>query len=223
MRALAQPDVVKKASAGAILSCLGCLPALIHWETRPCPIWYLAAILLTTSFVLWAFVFAWHIKLTGRHPLAPANSILHWATATLWAGLNAVIACALFDPKLRVLAPDQFPTSICSWLGTTLVALSLERLVLIFAPVAFFGRLAKNRVAVVVLTALFNGLVAVLKVNQLGLPLEFAWQTILTRLIGSAVAVCFYLRGGVWTILWMSLITHARLLPGLLVQFFSHS
>jgi len=78
MRALARPDVVKKACIATALSCLASLPRLHLWENRQWPVWYLAAVLLTTGFVLWAFVFAWHSKITGREPFSPSKNPLHW-------------------------------------------------------------------------------------------------------------------------------------------------
>lgn len=216
MRALARPDVVKKACIATALSCLASLPRLHLWENRQWPVWYLAAVLLTTGFVLWAFVFAWHSKITGREPFSPSRSPLHWLAATALAIANAFIACLIFDPRLRATAPAEFPKDFCSWTADALVSMSFGRLFLIFAPVAFFGRLLPNHVAVVVLTACFNGFIAVLRTTQLELSIGLILLTLSVRLIGSALAVMLYLRGGVWTILWMTLLTQLRHLPALL-------
>ncbi len=216
MRDLAQPDVVKKACIATALSCLACLPRLHLWENRQWPVWYLAAVLLTTGFVLWAFVFAWHSRLTGKQPFTPSTDPNHWLAATVFTGANALIAYFIFDPKLRTIAPAEFPKDINAWLADTLVSVSLGRLFLVFAPVAFFGRLIPNHLtAVVVLTACFNGFISVLRATQLELPTDLVLLTLPVRLGASAIGVLFYLRGGAWTIFWMTLLMQLRHLPTL--------
>lgn len=214
MRALAQPDVTKKACLATVLSCLTCLPKLCLWENRQWPVWYLATVLLSTGFVLWAFVFAWHIIITGKDPFRPSISITHWVAATLLASANAAIAYFIFDPKVRAIAPTEFPKDTISWIADTLVLLTFGRLFLLFAPVALFGRLFRNHAAVVILTACFNGFVAVLRAHQLQLPTELILQTLPVRLLGVAITVLFYLKGGVCTVVWMTLLIQLRhLLP----------
>jgi hypothetical protein len=50
----------------AAISALVCYPRLSLWANRVYPLWYLEAVLLLGGTVLWAFVFAWHTKYTGR-------------------------------------------------------------------------------------------------------------------------------------------------------------
>src|SRR5258706_3563023 len=65
MRALAEPEVLRRAALAAIVSALACFPRLQAWETRIYPIWYLETVLFLGAIVLWGFVFAWHTKYSG--------------------------------------------------------------------------------------------------------------------------------------------------------------
>ncbi|MDW7980275.1 MAG: hypothetical protein RMH97_06900 [Verrucomicrobiales bacterium] len=210
MHALLQPIVVKRAVVAGTLSGLACVPRLHLWADRMWPVWYLVALLFCAAFILWAFVFAWHTELAGRDPLTPSANIVHWLAATAWGGTYAVLAHTVLDPKLRAFAPAEFPTGIGDWLADMLVALAFGRLFLLFGPVAFFGRLFHSVAAAVVLTACFNGFVLVLNASRLGLPAELVLVMLPTRVVASLVNAVFYVKGGVWTVVWISLLVQQR-------------
>jgi len=216
VRAFSQPVVLKNAALAALLTSLASLPQVILWEKRQAPVWYLVAALLLATFVLWAFVFAWHNQYTERNPFTVSRRPQLWFAATAGGILGAVVAQVLTDPKLRAVVPEDFPTDLKSWLASASFTLFFTHLFLIFAPVAFFARLIRKREAVILLTVLFNAFVVLLKATEVPLPPDLAMQMLVMRIIAVAVSVYFYLEGGIWMLWWMGLLIQARHLPGLI-------
>src|SRR5689334_12142478 len=112
MRSLAQPEVLRSAAIAASISGLVCYPRFALWVNRPFPIWYLEAVLLLGGTVLWAFVFGWHTKYTGRPvftlKLDPLSLLLASA-----AGLSAAALLYFFvDPQQRLKNPNEYPANL---------------------------------------------------------------------------------------------------------------
>jgi magnesium-transporting ATPase (P-type) len=216
VRALSQPVVLRNAALAALLTTIACLPQLISWEKRQLPVWYLGLVLLLATFVLWAFVFAWHRQYAGRNPFNFPRRPHFWLAAATGCGiLGAIADLVLLDPKVRAVLPEEFPTDTMSWLASTLFSLTFTQLFLVFAPVALFARFARKRTAIVLLTVLFNVFVTALKASEVSLPRDLTTQILVIRTIASTALVYIYLEGGIWVMWWIGLLMEARLLPGL--------
>ena len=91
MRRLAQPSVLKSAGLAALLTSLVCYPRFAQWQSNYAT-WYAEAVMFFGSFVLWAFVFAWHTEHAGRpvfnHRIEPRL----WLAATVAGLLGCVLA-----------------------------------------------------------------------------------------------------------------------------------
>lgn len=216
VRALSQTAVLRNAALAALLTALACLPRFVLWEKRQVPVWYLALALLLATFVLWAFVFAWHDQYTGRNAFGISSRPQLWFAVTAYGILGAVVAQVLVDPKLRAVVPEDFPTDVKSWLASASFALFFTQLFLILAPVAFFVRLIRKHEAVILLTVLFNVFVTLMKASEVSLPHDLTLQILVVRTIGVTVSVYFYLEGGILMLWWVGLLIHARHLPGLI-------
>src|SRR5438132_14113579 len=106
MRALARPEVLRSAVMAAAIAAVACLPRLWLWPARKYPLWYLEALLFLGGTVLWAFVFAWHTKYSGRPVFVFKAQRGLFAGATL-AGLSAAtLLFFLLDPLLRARTPE---------------------------------------------------------------------------------------------------------------------
>ena len=144
MRSLAQPGVLKSAVIAALLSALACYPRLFLWVKRPYALWYLETVLFLCGIVLWAFVFGWHTKYTGR----PVLTLKVGLEPFVWATLAGVTLALLFhnrlDPSLRLRTPEDYPSTIEQWLALTLFNLAFTQLYLVFAAYAWFVRLFQN-------------------------------------------------------------------------------
>ncbi|MBI3191335.1 MAG: hypothetical protein HYZ36_01635, partial [Pedosphaera parvula] len=126
----------------------------------------------------------------------------------------------LVDPVFRALTPQDYPTSVKSWLAMTLFGLALEPVFLCFAPFAFFVRLFQSPRAAAALTVLWGLFVMYLKISSSRVPLGagLVLELALLRVVFAALAVWFYLRGGVWLVIYCGVWFHARHLPVLLAQ-----
>ncbi len=218
MQSLVQPRVLNAAAGAALVTMMACLPRLILWPARPAPLWLLAGVLVGTSLVLWAFVFGWHTEYTRRPVLVRALSHRDLGLATAWGVGGALLLSTLVDPALRPLTPEDYPASLKAWVAMTLFSLSLEPLFLCFAPFAFFMRLFPSPKAAAVLTVLWGLCVMYLKMDSSPVPLPAALvvELVVLRLGLAALSVYFYLRGGVWLVLYCGLWLHARHLVTLL-------
>ena len=66
MRSLARPEVLRSAIIAGLCSTLVCWPRIATAPHQRYPVWYLEAVVLSGSIVLWGFVFAWHTQYRQR-------------------------------------------------------------------------------------------------------------------------------------------------------------
>jgi Ca2+/Na+ antiporter len=212
MRSLAQPEVLKSAVIASLLSALACYPRLFLWLKRPYALWYLEAMLFLCGIVLWAFVFGWHKRYTGRPACTVKPGLVPFVWATL-AGVGiAILLHSRLDPLLRLRTPDDYPANLEQWLALTLFSLAFTQLYLIFAAFAWFVRLSQDVWMAAVLTVLFGVFVLVIKTHASPLPLPTALLVALlaSRVTLGALSVYFYLRGGVVLAWWWGLLLQCR-------------
>ena len=117
MRLLAQPQVLTRAGAAALITALACYPRLATWSERLHSVLFLWLMLLWAVFVLWAFVFAWQSEYARRPVLDPDFQPKLWAAATLCGIAWAALLHFLIDPQLRAITPQEYPTDWNSWLA----------------------------------------------------------------------------------------------------------
>lgn len=218
MRRLAQPAVIKSAGLAAAATAIACYPRCAWWD-RPYVTWYLEAVLFTGSFVLWAFVFAWHTVYTGQPVFQRQFQPRLWLAATALAlGVAAILHWGL-DPTFKLRTPADYPTTWGQWLAMTLFALAFNPLVLTFAPLAWAARLSHRVWFAVGFTVVFGVGVTVLKTRSAPLPLPalVLLELLALRLVLSGGAVFFYLRGGAGLVWWWGLLLQLRHLLDLTV------
>jgi hypothetical protein len=206
------------AGAAALITSLACWPRLAAWPGRRDPLVFLWLLLLWSAFVLWSFVLGWHFQYTGKRPLALRGPPRLWLTATLY-GLASALALRFFiDPRMRLIAPAEYPGDWRSWFALGGFTLAFEPLFLWFAPFAFFVRLARSPPTALALTVLFGVFVLYLRLDSApGLPPPaFLAALVLLRVVGGFVGLYFYLNGGAWPAWWLVLLAHLRHLPELL-------
>lgn len=216
MRRLVQPDVSRHAVIAAGLTAALCYPRFVLWAQRTHPVWYLEAVTFCGSFVLWAFVFAWHTACTQRPVFTWRISTKVWLAATGAGMLAAFILHQFLDPSLHRATPEDYPADLAQWVAMTLFSLSLNQLFLVFAPVAWLMRLSRRRSVAVALTVLFDVSLLLLKSHWSAEPFP---PTLLVTLVAvrlglAGLAVGFYLHGGVWLATWLALLVQARHLLG---------
>ncbi len=212
MRRLAQPKVVTIAAIAAASSAALSIPRMLLWDKRPLPLWYVESTIFFGSFVLWAFVFAWHTEYTHRPVFTLKIKPTLFTGATL-AGVFAAIALYFFlDPALRLTTPGDYPADFAHWLANTLFSLAFTQLFLLFAPFAWVMRLFRNEKVAVWLTVLFNVFLLILKIETSPKPLPHALfiDLFVLRIAMSYLAVWFYLRGGIFLVWWIGLLVEAR-------------
>lgn len=216
MRRLVQPDVSRQAVIAACLTAALCYPRFALWTQRTHPIWYLEAVTFCGSFVLWAFVFAWHTAYTQRPVFTWRIRTGAWLAATGAGVLAALILHQFLDPALHRATPEDYPASLAQWGAMTLFSLSLNQLFLVFAPFAWLMRLSRRRAVAVALTVLFDVSLLLLKLHWSPEPFPPALLATLVavRLGLAGLAVGFYLHGGVWLATWLALLVQARHLLG---------
>jgi hypothetical protein len=212
MRSLAQPDVLKSAVTAALLSALACYPRFFLWLKRPYALWYLEAVLFLCGIVLWAFVFGWHTKYTGRPVFTWKVGVAPFVSATLAGVAIALLFHARLDPALRLRTPEDYPSTPGQWLALTLFSLAFTQLYLVFAAFAWFLRLFQNLSAATVLTVLFGVFVLVIKAHASPTPMPTPLLVaLLAARVGlGALTVYFYLRGGVLLAWWWGLLLQSR-------------
>ena len=220
MRDLIQPKLIKPIAYAALATTILCIPRLYTWSSRNNPIWYLAGVIFTGGFVLWGFVFAWHTKYAGRPVFTLSIKARDFAFATL-AGISTAVALRLFiDPLARQATAEDYPASLEEWLAMCLFTLSLNQLILVFAPVAWLMRLFKSRTIAVTLTVLFGLVVLILKLQHVPTPITPSLfnMLIVARLIVGILSVEIYLRGGVVLTWWLGFLVQLHLLWGVGAQ-----
>lgn len=212
MRDLAELQVVKSAAMASVISAAACFPRIATWQTREYPAWYLEAVVLLGGFVLWAFVFAWHVKYAGRPLFVSKLAPTPVALVTV-AGIAMALLLHLFvDPFFRARIPEDYPSNLKQWLASTLFSLGLTQLFLIFAPFAWSIRLSKRRWFAASFTVLFGVLVLMLKASSSKTPMAASLICVLAivRLATSSVSVWLYLRYGIAFPLWWSFLLQTR-------------
>ena len=211
MRRLIQTEVIKPAGLAAGATALICYPRFALWQT-PYPIWYVELVLLFGAFVLWAFVFAWHTPLTGRPVFLFPLELRLFVRATIIGLLVAAILYWVFDPTFRLRTPADYPSTFGQWIGMTLFAVAFHPLILTFAPLAWALRLFRRLRIGIGLTVLFGVFVMVVKMRAAPTPLPPAMfaELLALRLALGAIAICFYLRGGVLLVWWWALLLQSR-------------
>jgi hypothetical protein len=217
MRSLAQSEVLKSASLAALLTSLACYPRLFLWPSRPHALWYLEAVLFLCGIVLWAFVFGWHTRYTGRPVFTVKIGVLPFVGVTLAAIAIAMVLRVWLDPSLRLRTPEDYPATVQQWAALTLFSLAFTQLYLVFAAFAWFVRLFRHTDMAAALTVLFGLFVLVIK-NQ-GSPVPMSSGLLLgllvSRLVVGTLSVYIYLRGGVLLVWWWGLLLQSRHLWGL--------
>jgi len=214
MRRLAEPTVLKRAVAAAVLTAAACCPRFVAWQERGAPVWFLAISVFLCSIVLWSFVFAWHTTYTTRPVWISRPDPKLFIAVTVIGVIVAVVLHVFADPALRARAPGEFPPDLQRWFAWVLFALFFNQLFGVFAPFAFFIRLFRQPLAATVLTALFGVFLLTNKLSILPGPLSSSLivMLIISRLIGVYFTVALYLRGGILLASWWTLLLEARLL-----------
>src|SRR5436190_22700561 len=116
MRRLAEAEVLKSAAITAVISALVCYPRLTFWPKRTLPFWYLEAVILVGGFILWAFVFAWHTKYSGRPVFNFKFETVPFLLATGAGTFAATMMYFFVDPNFRVWMPEDYPANFSEWI-----------------------------------------------------------------------------------------------------------
>jgi len=204
--------VLRAALIAASVSALVCYPRLSLWATRVYPLWYLEAVLLLGGTVLWAFVFAWHTKYTGRPVFNWKLEPLPWVVATLCGLGAAVLLHVAVDPSLRARNPEEYPSSLGQWFAMTLFSLAFTQLFLLFAPFAWLVRLIRKPEPAAIMTVIFGMFVLWIKnhSSKTPFPPSLMLAVLAVRLVVGWLSVYFFLRGGVFLVWWWELLVQSR-------------
>ena len=164
------------------------------------------------SFVLWAFVFAWHTEFTGRPVFHKGAEPRLWLVATVAGMLIATVLHVFLDPTFKLRTPADYPTSVAEWLAKTAFAVVFYPLFLTFAPFAWAVRLSHRVWIAATFTVLFGVFVMTIKVQSAPTPLP---PMVILELLGLRLALgtCsmyFYLRGGAGLVWWWWLLLQLR-------------
>ena len=211
MRRLIQPPVMKAAGLASLGTALLCYPRFALWNA-PYPIWYLLLVVLLGGFVLWAFVFAWHLPFTGQPVFKLPIGLWLFTSATL-AGLAIAVGLHfILDPTFRIRTPADYPTSLEQWIGMTFFALAFQPLFLTFAPLDWALRLFRRVWIAAGFTVLFGVGVMVLKTQSAptALPPAVFIELLVLRVVLASLAVYFYLRGGALLVGWWTFLLQLR-------------
>lgn len=176
------------------------------------------AAVFTTAFFLWAFVFAWHRRYSGR-PVLAAPRPAPWAVVTACALAGSAAAVCFLDPVLRPLTPEAYPASAHEWAALALFDAGFAQLFLCFAPFAYFARVSSNPFLAAAATVGLGLLVAALRLWGLpaAVPLPTAAAALAARGAAAACCVWAYREGGVLLALWWALLLDLRLLAALAI------
>jgi hypothetical protein len=212
MRALGQPEVIKSAAVAALCTSVACYPRLAQAPQLHYPTWYMEALVFLGGTVLWAFVFAWHTKYSGRLVFNLNLAPRPWMLATALGVLTAIVLNLLLDPALRVRTPEDYPLNVQEWAATMLFSLGFTQLFLVFAPFAWLLRLFQRVEPAVVLTVLFGLFVFAVKNRAAPAPIPppMLVGLLVFRVAAEFLSVYFYLRGGVLLVWWWALLIHSR-------------
>jgi len=128
MRSLGRPEVLKSAILAGLGSALICWLRIATAPHQPYPVWYLEAVVLLGSIVLWGFVFAWHTQYTQRPVFTWKVSMGPLSLATTTGLAAALFWHFAIDSWLRVKVPEDYPTTMEQWLAMTFFSLGLKQL-----------------------------------------------------------------------------------------------
>lgn len=211
MRRLAQPSVLKSAGVAAALTAISCYPRFSQGRDSYV-VWYAEAVMFFSSFVLWAFVFAWHTAYTGRPVFHKGVEPRLWLSATITGVLVATVLHVFLDPTFKARTPADYPNSVGEWLAKTAFAVAFYPLFLTFAPFAWAARLSHRVWIAAAFTVLFGVFVMALKVESAPTPLPPAvfLELLVLRLVLGSCSMYFYLRGGAGLVWWWVLLLQLR-------------
>jgi hypothetical protein len=213
MRSFGRPEVLRSAIFAGFGTALVCWPRIATAPHQRLPAWYLEAVVLLGSIVLWGFVFAWHTQYT-QHPVFTLKvGAWPFALATIAGLATALFWHFAIDPWLRVKAPADYPTTMEQWLAMTLFSLGLKQLFVVFAPFAWLIRLFGRKEPAFILTVVFD--LAVLVIREYRSPSAmlaepFFLGLLVIRGTAQALSVYLYLRGGVVLVWWWDLLLQSR-------------
>jgi hypothetical protein len=210
VRDLAQPAVLKSAALAAAGSALACFPRLWIAPRLPYPLWFSEAVLFLGGIVLWAFVFAWHTKYTGR-PVFQLKQDPGWFG---WVTMLGLVAAAVMhfglDPAMRNRLPEDYPANLGEWIASLLFNLTFTQLCLVFAPFAWLVRLIRKPTTAMMLTVLIGVFVLYRKYHT-SPPILSPWLLVgllMARVGVGFLSVLFFLRGGMVLVWWWCLLLH---------------
>ena len=213
MRSLARPEVLRSAIIAGLCSALVCWPRIATAPHQGFPVWYLEAVALSGSIVLWGLVFAWHTQYTQRPVFTLKVGAWPFALATIAGLATALLWHFTIDPWLRVKTPGNYPTTMEQWLAMTLFSLGLKQLFFVFAPFAWLIRLFGKKAPAFILTVAFSLAVILIRECRLPNPLlaePFFLGLLVLRGAAEAFSVYLYLRGGVLLVWWWDLLFQSR-------------
>jgi len=175
-------------------------------------VWYLEAVLFLSGIVLWAFVFAWQTRYTGRPVFRVKVGVRRWVEATLAGIVCTVILYYIIDPTLRLRMPEEYPGSIWELVAMVMFSLGFGQLFTIFAPFAWLVRLLKNEKAAMTFTVVFGMFLMVAKRQTLhvSLPLNLSVYLAMLTFSSAILSIYFYLRGGLLLAWWFALVMFSR-------------
>lgn len=217
MQRLAQPEVVRNASLAALVTTLAAYPRLALWVTRLYALEILCLAMLLTSFVLWAFVFAWYPVYAQRQVFRRPERPGDWGLTTLLGLAGALVLQLGVDPVLRGSSPEDYPTTVMSWVAVLLFTLAFAQLFLCLAPFAFFLRLLRQPAWAMGATVLVGVVLLLLQLQRVPVSLSpaFIGFLLIVRVIFGVVSVWLFYRGGVGLVWWWTVCLHGRLLLSL--------
>ena len=218
MRELTQTRVIAKSLAAAAVTAFATYSRMVLWSDRPREIWFLEAVIFGVACLLWASVFAWHEKYSGRPVLDYGFPKAPWAAATVCGLGGAAFMYAFLDPVLRPLTPEVYPGTLQQWGAATLFAVAFAPLFLCFGPAAFALRLLPSTAYAAYAVVSLGLVVAFMKL--LGMPgpvsTPLAAGILAVRAVSTALSVRFYWEGGILLTLWWTLLLELRHLAALL-------
>ena len=206
---------MRAAALWAAASTLAAFPRLAGWAERPKALWFLVVVLALSSFVLWAFVFAWLPQMQPHRRLPFPRRPADWMLATAVGLVGAGFLAGCIDPELRRLMPEDYPASLKAWIASTLFTLGFVQLFLCFAPFAFFLRLLRRPRWAALGTIGFSAFLLLRQLDLTPAPLAPLFIALLmaARLLIACVALVLLWRGGPLLVWWIALLLQARLLP----------
>ena len=212
MRHLAQTRVLSQAGYAAVITALACYPRLAVWLERPYTTVFGCGIILGTTFVLWAFVFAWQPAYAHRPVIRFQFPARIWVIATAYGIFSAIVLHFVMDPELRVTTPKDYPANWHSWVAMCLFSVAFDPLFLCFAPYAFFMRLLRRPEVSLALTVMFGIFVQCLKIDSSHPrpPALLIIELLAVHTIAGFVNVYLYLKGGALAVWWAVLLLELR-------------